>query len=204
MQVDSSRSDRRRRLFGCYTTIPTMFSDDDDLSLDVNAMERHVQFLLEGGFNADNCTLLVGGAAGDFTTMSLDERVRAAEAVVAASAGRVPVVMGAQTTSTKELIQLVQHAERIGAEFVQISPPFYFPHTPNDFFEYLRAGAEAGDVGIVVYNTYWTSYGLTLDMIGRIGEIENVAGLKWTSGDRGWMTFERAVEQYADDDEVGR
>mgnify|MGYP003751472439 FL=1 len=116
-----------------------MFFDDEEMSLDVDSMRQNVQFLLERGFNADNSTLLVGGAAGDFSTMSIAERVRAAEAVVDASSGRIPIVMGAQTSSTRELVELVRHAERVGAEFVQISPPFYFSHTPEDFLEYLIA-----------------------------------------------------------------
>ncbi len=35
-------------------------------------------------------------------------------------------------------------------------------------------------------------------MIDRIGEIENVAGLKWSFGQNGWLTFERAVEEYSE------
>ena len=65
----------RDRLTGCYVTIPTMFRDDDDLSVDVDAIARHVEFLIDGGCVTGNAVLLAGGAAGDFSTMTFDERV---------------------------------------------------------------------------------------------------------------------------------
>jgi len=187
----------RSRLCGCYVTIPTMFRDDEALSLDLAAIRRHVRFLIEGGITTAKGVLLSGGAAGDFSTMTLDERVQVVEAVAAEAQGRVPVVMGAQTTSTAELVRLARAAERAGAEYIQVSPPFYFRHSEEDFYEYIVAAAEAADVGIVVYNTYWTSYGVSTAMIDRLAALPNVVGLKWSMPDRGGMEFERVVSQFS-------
>ena len=66
---------------------------------------------------------------------------------------RVPVVMGGQTTSTRELVRLARKAADIGAEFMQISPPFYFGHTDGDFHDHVAAAAAAADIGLIVYNT---------------------------------------------------
>src|SRR5215813_7145801 len=130
------RDRARQRLTGCYVTIPTMFRDDD-LSVDIPAIRKHVQFLIDGGITTGTGVLLAGGAAGDFSTMTFEERVQVATAAVETANGRVPVVMGGQTTSTLELVRLVQAAEKIGAEYVQVSPPFYFAHTEEDFYEYV-------------------------------------------------------------------
>src|SRR2546422_10752842 len=123
------------RLTGCYVTVPTMFQDPE-LEVDYAATQRHVRFLLEGGLRVGNGVLLAVGAAGDFSTMTFEERVRTAEAVHDAAAGKIALVMGAQTTSTRELVQLARAAERLGAEYIQVSPPFYFQHTDQDFYEY--------------------------------------------------------------------
>ena len=149
------RETRVGRLCGCYVTIPTMFRDGD-LALDVPAVRRHVKFLLDGGIETGNAVLLAGGAAGDFSTMSFDERVALADAVVQEVEGRVPVILGAQTTSTAELVELTKAAERVGAEYVQVSPPYYFEATEGDFYEYIVAASEAADIGIIIYNTFWT------------------------------------------------
>ncbi len=60
----------RNRLQGCYTTIPTMFRDDADLSVDHDAIRQHVRFLIDGGLTTGSAVLLAGGAAGDFSTMT--------------------------------------------------------------------------------------------------------------------------------------
>ena len=109
------RATRLDRLCGCYVTVPTMFRDGD-LELDLPAMQKHVNFLIGGGLKTGNGVILAGGAAGDFSTMSFDERVAVAETVVEAAQGRVPVIMGAQTTNTRELVALAKAAERVGAD----------------------------------------------------------------------------------------
>ena len=188
---------RRKRLEGCYITVPTMFRDPD-LELDLAATRRNVRFLLERGIDADNAVLLAGGAAGDFSTMTFEERLQVAEAVVAEAAGRVPVAMGAQTTSTRELARLAEGAARLGCDFIQVSCPFYFDHTEGDFYEYVVAAAEAADVGIIVYNTFWTSSGISLGMVDRLCNVPNVVGLKWAAPRTDAMEFEDVVSHFAE------
>ena len=188
----------RSRLCGCYVTIPTMFSDDDGLAVDLPAIRRHVRFVIDGGIRTGTGVLLAGGGAGDFSTLTFDERVAVAEAVVEEADGAVPVVMGAQTTSTRELIELVRAAEQIGAEYVQVSPPYYFAHTEGDFYDYVLAAAEAADVGIVIYNTHWTSYAFSFGAIEQVAEVPAVVGLKWSTPDAGFMEFEQVVRGFAD------
>ena len=186
---------RQGDLQGCYVTIPTMFRDPD-LEVDLDAIRRHVRFLIEGGLTIGNAVLLAGGAAGDFSTLTFDERVAVAEAVVDEAAGRVPIAMGGQTTSTHELVRLARAAERVGAEYLQVSPPFYFGHTEGDFEEHIRAAADAANVGLIVYNTFWTSLGLSGAMVERLAEIPNVVSLKWSTPDTGAMEFEQIVSRF--------
>ena len=124
----------RERLYGCYVTIPTMFNDDDEMSVNLDGIRQHVEFLIDGGIRTGTGVLLACGAAGDFSSMSFDERVTVAGVVVDQAAGRVPVILGAQTTSTRELIALARAAEDVGAEYIQVSPPYYFAHTEGDFY----------------------------------------------------------------------
>jgi 4-hydroxy-tetrahydrodipicolinate synthase len=186
----------KRRLEGCYITVPTMFRDPD-LELDLAATQRNVRFLLDNGITEKYGTLLAGGAAGDFSAMTFDERVQVAEAVVAESAGRLPVAMGAQTTSTRELQRIAKAAARLGAEYIQVSCPFYFTHTEEDFFEYVAAAASAADIGIIIYNTFWTSAAVSFRTVERLCEIPNVVGLKWATPRTDAMEFEDVVSHFS-------
>lgn len=184
------------RLSGCYVTLPTLFLDGD-LELNLPAMRRHVRFLLENGLDGDNAVFLAGGAAGDFSTMTFEERVRVTETVVEETDGKVAVVMGAQTTSTRELVELARAAERAKAAFIQVSPPFYFTHTEDDLYDFFLAGAEAANVSLVVYNTHWSSANVSLGLIDKLTQIPNIIGLKWSSPWGLDMTFERVLLNFA-------
>ncbi len=191
--MDTARS--RDRLSGCYVTIPTMFRDPD-LEVDLDAIRRHVRFLIDGGLVEGDAVLLAGGAAGDFSTLTFDERLAIIDAVVEEAAGRVPIAMGGQTTSTRELVALAKAAERAGADYLQVSPPFYFGHTEGDFEEHILAAAEAAEVGLIIYNTFWTSVGVSYAMVERLAEVPNVVSLKWSTPDIASMTFEGVVDRF--------
>ena len=185
-------------LEGCYVTVPTPFQDTSGLPVNETALRSYVRFLIEAGLNTDNATFLAGGAAGDFSTMSFDERKRVASIVVDEAAGRVPVAMGAQTTSTMELLRLARSAKELGASFIQVSCPFYLDHTEGDFEAYVRAAAEAEpDLGIIVYNTFWTSQNLSFGMIERLADIPNIVGLKWATSRTDAMEFEDVVSHFS-------
>ncbi len=189
----------KKKLEGCYVTVPTPFADQRGWPIDEQALRRYVRFLLDGGLTADYATLLAGGAAGDFSTMTFEERIKVAETVADEANGAVPLTMGAQTTSTLELARLVKAAQSMGIDFVQISCPYYFTHTEADFEEFVKAGASAApDVGVIVYNTFWTSTNLSFAMAERLAEIPNIVGLKWATPRTDAMEFEDVTSRFSD------
>ena len=193
-----SPQELKKALEGCYVTVPTPFHDTADMAVNEEALRAYVRFLIDAGLNGDYATFLAGGAAGDFSTMTFDERIQVAGIVIDEAAGAVPVAMGAQTTSTLELRRLTRAAKSVGAQFIQVSCPFYFTHTRGDFEEYVRAAAEAEpDLGIIIYNTFWTSQDLTFDMVDRLAEIPNIVGLKWAAPRSDAMEFEDVVAAFS-------
>ena len=187
----------KRRLEGCYVTIPTMFSDPG-LTLDVAATSRAVRWMIDRGLDAEHGTFLVGGAAGDFSTMSFDERVRLMEGVIEAVGGAVPIAVGGQSTSTRESVALAKSAAAAGAEFLQVSCPFYFGHTEDDFLDHVRTIADASDIGLIVYNTFWSTRDLSFGLIERLCDIPSIVGLKWATGRSDSMEFEEVVAAFSD------
>jgi 4-hydroxy-tetrahydrodipicolinate synthase len=193
-----SSQNLKQLLEGCYVTVPTPFADEPGLPVDEKALRSYVRFLIDNGLNAGNATFLAGGAAGDFSTMTFEERVKVAGTVIDEVAGRVPVAMGAQTTSTLELQRLAKAAKRLGARFIQVSCPFYFTHTEGDFEEYVRTAAETEpELGIILYNTFWTSQNLSFGMIERLAGIPNIVGLKWATPRTDAMEFEDVVSHFS-------
>ena len=195
MDPETLKSD----LEGCYVTLPTPFHDTTGFPVNEHALRAHIRFLLDNGLNAGNATFLAAGAAGDFSTMTFEERVRVAEIAVDEVDGRVPVAMGAQSTSTLELERLARAARRAGAQYIQVSCPYYFTHTEGDFEEFVRAAAAAEPgIGIIVYNTFWTSSGISFDMVERLSGIQSVVGLKWAAPRTDAMEFEDVSRNFSE------
>ncbi|MFZ9009067.1 MAG: dihydrodipicolinate synthase family protein [bacterium] len=188
-------SQLKKDLEGLYITIPTLFNDPD-MSINEDGIRQHISFLRSNGINRQNAVLLAGGAAGDFSTMSFEERVRVA-GIVKQAAGDIPVAMGAQTTSTMELQRLAQAAEEIGASFIQVSCPFYFNHTQDDFYEHILAVSRSAKIGLIIYNTFWTSAEVSFGMVERLIEIPQVVGLKWATKRSVAMEFEDVVQTFS-------
>ncbi|MFZ9113182.1 MAG: dihydrodipicolinate synthase family protein [bacterium] len=185
----------KKDLEGLYITIPTLFNDPD-MTINEDGIRQHISFLRSNGINRQNAVLLAGGAAGDFSTMSFEERVRVA-GIVKQAAGDIPVAMGAQTTSTMELQRLAQAAEEIGASFIQVSCPFYFNHTQDDFYEHILAVSRSAKIGLIIYNTFWTSAEVSFGMVERLIEIPQVVGLKWATKRSVAMEFEDVVQTFS-------
>jgi dihydrodipicolinate synthase/N-acetylneuraminate lyase len=185
----------KKDLEGLYITIPTLFNDPD-MTINEDGIRQHISFLRNNGINRQNAVLLAGGAAGDFSTMSFEERVRVA-GIVKEAAGEIPVAVGAQTTSTMELQRLAQAAEEIGASFIQVSCPFYFNHTQDDFYEHILAVSRSAKIGLIIYNTFWTSAEVSFGMVERLIEIPQVVGLKWATKRSVAMEFEDVVQTFS-------
>lgn len=182
------------QLTGVYVPLPTLFVDP---ALEVNyaGMRRHVRFLVDQGIRTGTGVLLVGGGAGEFSTLSTDERIRLAEAVIAEADGKVGVVMGVQHTDPREIVRLCREAKRLGAVGVQIAPPFYEVPTADDVFEFLAGVADAVDIPQVLYTTYWTGFRITPELIERLIAIPQIAALKLASPNG--REFESFLRQYA-------
>ena len=186
------------KLEGCYVTVPTPFKDTKNLPLNFDALNDYVEFLLGNGLNSNNCALLFGGAAGDFSTMSFDERSLLAKEGSKIVNGRVPIALGGQTTNTQELEKLAHIAKDYGYDFLQVSCPFYFKHTEDDFIEYVRTASIAADgVGIILYNTFWTSTSVSNQLIDKILDLPNIVGLKWATPRTDAMEFEDVTSTYS-------
>ena len=84
-------------------------------------------------------------------------------------------------------------------DFLQISCPFYFTHTEDDFLEFVREGAKAAPkVGMIVYNTFWTSTNVSNQLVSRLSEIPNIVGLKWATPRTDAMEFEDITSSFSD------
>ena len=123
----------RSRLQGCYVTIPTLF-DDDSLEVNFAGIAQHVEFLIAGGLQEGTGLILSGGGAGDFSTMSIAERIEVARTVVEAAA-----VVADKQLESRGYFRQVEHPE--AGPLRVPGPPYRHSLTP------WRLGGPAPRVG---------------------------------------------------------
>jgi 4-hydroxy-tetrahydrodipicolinate synthase len=171
----------RVKIRGNFLAIPTPFHSD--YSLNLMSLRKIIRRLLDAGYRTGNGILLIGGAAGEFYAMETEERKQVAEAAVEEAGGRIPVIIGAQHTSTLTILELARFAERIGADGIQVSPPYYEPPSPDDVFDLFKAVSDGADIPLVVYNTWWTGRNadVNYEQTVRLLELANVGAIKWSS-----------------------
>jgi len=83
------------------------------------------------------------GTTGESPTLSHDEHKRVVEIAVEVARGRVPVIAGAGSNSTREAIELAAHAKRAGADATLVVTPYYNKPTQEGLFLHYSAIADA-------------------------------------------------------------
>ena len=171
-------------LHGILAAVPTPFTADGS-AVDETALAALVDRLVAAGVHG----LVPCGTTGEFTSLSPEEHRRVIERYVSAAAGRVPVVAGVGALTTQAAIDLVQHAERVGADAVMLVPPFYDPLDLPTLKIFLAEVAAATRLPIMYYNVPGAT-GIRLDaaQLAELGAIEGVDYLKDTSGDAVTLT----------------
>lgn len=133
-------------LRGIFAPTVTIFKEDGALDSDAN--RAHADFLIEQGVHG----LHVLGATGEFMHMNLKEREQHATEMCQHVDGRVPIIIGTGTTSTRETMRLSRHAQGVGASAVSIISPYFWSLSERETVAHYSAVANAVDIPIIVNN----------------------------------------------------
>jgi 4-hydroxy-tetrahydrodipicolinate synthase len=164
---------------GTYTALVTPFSADGD-SIDFPALDALVEAQLAGGVSG----LVPCGTTGEAPTLTDEEQTAVIKRVAAVVKGRVPVLAGTGSFSTKKTIQASKSAIAAGADAVMVVMPYYNKPSQDGMREHVLAVARAVDRPIVLYNIPGRSVvDLSAEATERIcAAAPNVVGLKDATG----------------------
>ncbi|KAL2431059.1 4-hydroxy-tetrahydrodipicolinate synthase [Exophiala dermatitidis] len=177
-------SKQTQELRGVMVALTTPFTEDGS-QIDVALLKTHINRLLDAGIHG----LVPGGSTGEFTALSFDERKQLLEQVIEITNGRVPVIAGIGSLSTKEDIELARHAAKVGASALMVVPPFYDAPSYEEVKELMREVHEAANGLPIVYYNIPSASGVKLSPseIAGLSEV-GVKYLKDTSGDAPALT----------------
>jgi len=162
---------------GVLTALVTPFRDG---GVDERALEQLVEQQVAAGVNG----LVPCGSTGEAATLSHAEHRRVIEVVVAAARGRVRVLAGTGSNSTQEAVALTRHAKEAGADGALLISPYYVKPTPEGIVQHFTTIARETSFPLVVYNIPGrTASNILPQTMARLAELEQVVGVKESSGD---------------------
>lgn len=161
---------------------PAMFTPlDESGALNLEAVDRLVELFAGQQLGG----LFVAGSTGQGVLLSPEERRQVSERAVRAAAGRIPIMVHVGSTRTEEAISLARHAAEIGADAVSSVPPIYYPLDAKTAFAHYHQIGAATDLPFFPYHASFLHQALPAakDYAGRLLEIPNIAGMKFTDRD---------------------
>jgi 4-hydroxy-tetrahydrodipicolinate synthase len=162
----------KTRFRGSFTALVTPFKNG---ALDEAAFRNLVEWQIAEGTNG----FIPVGTTGESPTLSHEEHKQVVEWCVGQTRGRAPVVAGAGSNSTREAIELSQHAEQAGADAVLIVTPYYNKPTQEGLYQHYKAINDAIGIPIIIYNIPARSViDMSVDTMRRLFELKNIAGVK--------------------------
>jgi 4-hydroxy-tetrahydrodipicolinate synthase len=157
---------------GSMTALVTPFKNG---VVDENAFRDLIDWQISEGTSG----LVPVGTTGESPTLSHEEHHRVVEMCIDQAKGRVPVIAGAGSNSTKEAVELARHAEKAGADAVLVVTPYYNKPTQEGMYQHFKAVNDAIGIPIIIYNIPPRSVvDMSVDTMARLYELKNIAGVK--------------------------
>ena len=162
---------------GVFTALVTPFRAG---AVDEAALRALIERQIEAGVDG----LVPCGSTGEAATLSHEEHRRVVEQTVEAVRGRVQVLAGAGSNSTRESIELTRHAREAGADGALLISPYYNKPTQEGIVAHFAAVAREGGLPLVVYNIpARTASNILPATMAHLAELEGVVGVKEACGD---------------------
>jgi 4-hydroxy-tetrahydrodipicolinate synthase len=162
---------------GAYTALITPMTENGEL--DCEGFRRLVRYQIDGGIDG----LVPIGTTGETPTLEEGEEETLIGIAVEEAKGRVPVIAGAGSNSTKHAVLYTERARKLGADAALVVTPYY--NKPNDsgLIRHFEAVAGVG-LPVIVYNiASRTGRNIPTQLMERLSKIPNIAGVKEASGD---------------------
>ena len=168
-----------KKLVGTGVALVTPFKSDN--SIDVEALERLVNYQIDNGINY----LVVLGTTGESATLSKEEIELVKDTVVKVNAGRLPLVLGIGGNNTQAVMEQIKSTDLTNYTAVLSVCPYYNKPTQEGVYQHFKAVSEASPKPIIVYNVpSRTGTNIQAETIVRLAnDFQNIVAVKEAAGD---------------------
>ncbi len=132
---------------GIVCPMVTPFDGRGDI--DSGQVRRLTAQLIAGGIRY----LLPAGTTGEGMLLSIEERKLLAETVIESAEGKAKVIPHTGCASTRDTIELTQHAKDSGAFAVSMIAPYFYTYSQNDLLDHFsQVAQQVKDFPMLLYS----------------------------------------------------
>ena len=173
-----------------HGSIPALVTPFKNGAIDRDAFANLIENQISGG----SAALVPCGTTGESATLSHAEHREVVELCIQVAGGRVPVIAGAGSNSTREAIELVEHAKTVGADAALAICPYYNKPDQTGLEAHFNAINAAVSLPIILYNVpSRTACDLLPETVGRLAKLPNIVGIKDASNDLGRVSMQASL-----------
>ncbi|WP_264529837.1 4-hydroxy-tetrahydrodipicolinate synthase [Flavobacterium sp. N502540] len=166
-------------LIGTGVALVTPFKKD--FSVDIEALQRIVNFSIDGGVEY----LVVMGTTAENATLTQAEKELVIKTVIDTNKGRLPLVLGVGGNNTMEIVAELKTRDFSAFEAILSVSPYYNRPTQEGIYQHFKAIAEASPIPVILYNVpgRTSSNMLPSTVIRLANDFSNVVAIKEAAGD---------------------
>lgn len=165
------------RFRGSMTAIITPFNGDE---LDLPAFDRLVEAQIAGGTHG----IIACGTTGESPTLEHHEHTAIVERCVERVKGRIPVIAGTGSNSTRKTVDMTREAKAAGADAALVVTPYYNKPTQDGLYAHYMTVADAVDIPIFIYNIPGRCViDMTTETMAKLAKHPHIIGVKDATGD---------------------
>ncbi|MCV2485427.1 4-hydroxy-tetrahydrodipicolinate synthase [Flavobacterium sp. SH_e] len=166
-------------LIGTGVALVTPFKKD--FSVDIEALQRIVNFSIDGGVEY----LVVMGTTAENATLTTEEKELVIKTVIDVNKGRLPLVLGVGGNNTMQIVEELKTRDFSAFEAILSVSPYYNKPTQEGIYQHFKAIAEASPVPVILYNVpgRTASNMLPATVVRLANDFKNVVAIKEAAGD---------------------
>jgi len=166
-------------LIGTGVALVTPFKKD--FSIDIEALQRIVNFSIDGGVEY----LVVMGTTAENATLTQAEKELVITTVINTNKGRLPLVLGVGGNNTMQIVEELKTGDFSAFEAILSVSPYYNKPTQEGIYQHFKAIAEASPIPVILYNVpgRTSSNMLPSTVIRLANDFKNVVAIKEAAGD---------------------
>jgi 4-hydroxy-tetrahydrodipicolinate synthase len=166
-------------LIGTGVALVTPFKKD--FSVDIEALQRVVNFSIDGGVEY----LVVMGTTAENATLTQEEKELVISTVIDVNKGRLPLVLGVGGNNTMQIVEELKTRDFSAFEAILSVSPYYNKPTQEGIYQHFKAIAEASPIPVILYNVpARTSSNMLPSTVVRLAnDFKNIVAIKEAAGD---------------------